>query len=314
MKIFNSLDELGQIIPNAHLALGAFDGIHLGHKKIIERTVNSARQKGGVSVVFTFSNHPSAVLGRTKCPPQIVSRAVKEQLIAGLGVDVLCNVPFTQELAKLSADGFINLLKQKFGLRQIIIGENYRYGYQARGDTASLQRAGGELDFLVERVALATITDPLTLGEITISSSVIREFLKAGKISAAAFLLGRSFSLSGTVGNGAKRGRELGYPTANIVWDSKLIIPADGVYAANIFLGQAGYKGVVNIGVNPTFNCRERTLEAHLLDFTGNLYGETLTIDFIWRIRSEMKFANGEELKTQIAKDAQEAKFVLANL
>jgi riboflavin kinase/FMN adenylyltransferase len=310
MKIFNCLDDIDKI-PNVKIALGTFDGIHLGHRKIISQIVDAAKHDVGKSVVFTFSNHPLSVIDNEKCPVQIISLEDKEKLLAALGVDILCNIPFTEHLSNMSADEFINLLRQKFDLTHVVVGDNYRYGKNGQGTAALLKKAGEEHGFSVEVIGLATMNDPVAQEEIFISSSMVREFIREGKVSAAAFLLGRFFSISGKVINGESRGRVLGYPTANISLNQKLIVPSDGVYAVNVLIGENKYNGVANIGTNPTFNSGGRKLEVHILDFSKDLYGQDLTIEFVWRIRAEMAFDSSDELKSKIANDIVEARMVL---
>lgn len=313
MKIFTHLNDIDKI-PNVKMALGAFDGIHLGHQKIIACVVGAAKRDLGVSVVFTFSNHPLSVIDAKRCPSQIISNEEKTELLAELGVDILCNVPFTKQLSNMSAAEFISLLRQKFQLTHVVVGDNYRYGHKGQGTAATLEKAGEAFGFLVETMNLVAINDPLTQEKMFVSSSAVRELIKEGKVSEAAFLLGRFFSITGKVIAGDRRGRVLGYPTANISLTPGLIVPADGVYAATVSVGRAEYGGVVNIGKNPTFTCRERRLEAHIPDFSGDLYGENLTIRFLERIRPEMAFIGPEQLKLQIAADVQEAQSKLKTL
>lgn len=316
MKIFTQLADIGEI-SNAKVALGAFDGIHLGHQKIIRRAVEAAKSDSGTSAVFTFSNHPLSVIDSKRCPLQIVSNEDKEKLIACLGVDVLCNVPFNKELFHMSAVEFVNLLRQKCRLTHVVIGNNYTYGYQVTGTAATLKRSGEEHGFSVEVMDLVTINIPEGREKISVSSSIVREFIKEGKVNAASFLLGRFFSLSGKVINGDRRGRVLGYPTANISLTPGLVTPADGVYAVSVSAGESEYDGVANIGANPTFagsERRNRRLEVHILNFDGDLYGKELTVSFLEYIRREETFSGIEQLKLQMDKDVQAARAKLKTL
>ncbi|WP_207857848.1 bifunctional riboflavin kinase/FAD synthetase [Lucifera butyrica] len=291
------MTKLRGSFPAVSVALGTFDGIHLGHQKIISRVVNLARSSGGTSVVFTFSNHPLAVLAPEHCPPQIVSQQDKAALIEKLGVDVLLTIPFTREFLRLSPAAFITMLADNLGPRHVVVGPNYSFGYQGAGTPDVLQQAGRENSFSVE------VHESVYVETMLVSSTLIRQCITEGNIRQATMLLGRLPCVTGTVIAGDQRGRTLGYPTANLAVDANLVLPADGVYAVRVNNQKNQYYGVANIGKNPTFQGSERRLEVYILDYTANLYGQVLTVEFVERIRSEIRFATTDELKRQIGQD-----------
>jgi riboflavin kinase/FMN adenylyltransferase len=297
MKIFNQLIDFKNQYPNVIIALGTFDGVHVGHQEIISRSVEVARQVNGTSVVFTFSNHPLSVIAPERCPLQIVTQDDKASLIQELGVDVLLNIPFTPEFLQLSAVQFIQLLLENLNPKHILVGPNYFFGYKRGGTPKILQQAGLEYGFKVE------INQTVNVDNSMVSSTLIRKMIAAGNVCQASRLLGRPVSIKGTVIHGEKRGRLLGYPTINIKFTKGLICPPKGVYAVQLKINEIQYNGIANIGTNPTFNDVGRRIEVHILNFTGNLYGQLVAIHFLKHIRGEFIFSSPEELKLQINED-----------
>jgi len=297
MEIFNKIVKLSADFPGITIALGAFDGIHIGHQKIISRAVDLAKQINGTSVVFTFSNHPLSVVAPQRCPLQLITQDYKAELIQELGVDVLLTIPFTPEFLKLSALEFINLTLKNLSPQHIVVGPNYFFGYKRSGTPEFLQQAGAEHGFNVE------IHPTVYVNERIVSSTLIRQMILTGNIDQATQFLGRLVKVKGIVIHGAQRGREMGYPTINLEVATQLILPADGVYAVSLCLGNTRYNGVANIGNNPTFQGNDRRLEVHILDYSGDLYGEWVTVSFIKHIRDQITFASSAELKSQIFKD-----------
>ena len=306
MKIIRDLNELTTPLENAVVTIGNFDGVHLGHREIFRRVVSKARELGGVSVVYTFVPHPLKVLAPERAPRLINTYAEKERLIEASCIDVLICAPFTRETASLSADRFVeDILVKKIGVRYLVVGYDYSFGRNREGNVDFLRRKGEALGFEVE------VLGPIVGHGEVYSSSRIRRMLVEGDVSAAVSLLGRHFSLQGEVVHGDKRGKGLGFPTANLATE-KEILPRPGVYAVKVKRGERFHDGVVNIGCNPTF-CREGlSVEVHLLDFHEQIYGETLRLYFVERLRDEMRFPSADELRQAIEADIVRARQILA--
>ncbi len=301
MQVFSTVDKLCDQYPNITVALGTFDGVHIGHQKIIGRAVALAKAIQGTSVVFTFSNHPLSIVDPQRCPAQLISNEYKAELMQELGVDVLLNIPFTFELLKYSAAEFIHLLKMNLTPKHIVIGPNYSFGYKCAGNPALLAEAGLKENFEVE-VHPAVLMD----GDI-VSSTLIRKFIAEGNVSAGARLLGRNFRIKGQVITGDQRGRILGFPTANLALPDKFAVPNNGVYAVKTYYDHHVYPSIANIGINPTFNGTNRHIEVHLLNFSGDLYHQFIEIEFLEKLRSEKTFPGVHELIEQIKTDIQAA-------
>lgn len=298
MEICTRLADVQGRLQQTAVALGTFDGVHLGHQTIISHAVNLARQSNGTSVVFTFSNHPLSVINPKHCPPLIITPEEKAARIAALGVDVLLTIPFTRELLQLSPRDFISLLTDALQPAYIVVGPNFTFGYRGAGTPELLRQGGKENGFEV------VIPAALHIGKVLVSSTAIRQLILKGKVQQAATLLGRPFRISGQIEPGDGRGgRIIGFPTANISLDASLVTPADGVYAVQTTVGEAQYKGLANVGSNPTFHGKNRRIEVHILDFSGDLYGQNIAVDFLAKIRDEKTFDGVGSLKAQIAKD-----------
>lgn len=301
MQIINDITNLNLKLPGITIALGTFDGIHIGHQKIISRAVEVAKEINGTSIVFTFSNHPLSIVSPQHCPLQLVTQADKAQLIEKLGVDILLTIPFTPEFLQLSAAEFIQLAVSNLSPKHIVVGPNYFFGHKRSGTPEILQAAGKEHGFTVE------VHPTVYCNDTMVSSTLIRQKIASGHVEEIFPLLGRLFEIEGIVIHGAKRGRELGFPTINLEISSGMISPADGVYTVSLTIENIQYYGVANIGTNPTFKGRNRRLEVHILNFTGNLYGQSVKVSFLQHIRGQITFANGEELKMQIFQDVKAA-------
>ena len=273
------------------VAIGTFDGVHIGHREVIR----------GCDTVLTFDPHPLAVLNPDALPKLLDSLPIKRDLIAGLGVEELVIIPFDRAFAGRSAEDFIDdVLVRRLAATHVSVGENFRFGKAARGDAEML---GSRPEFETRVVPLVEVA-----GE-TVSSSHIRGLVAAGEVDKAAKFLGGPFLLEGEVVEGDRRGRELGMPTANIVPDDRLVHPGHGVYAA----WAHGHAAAVNVGVRPHFETgRGLLVEAHLLDFDGDLYGETLRVAFVERLRGERRFASTEALVEQMERDAERVREVCA--
>ncbi len=306
MKLIKNLQELSAPLHNAVLTIGNFDGVHLGHREIFQQVVRKARQCDGTSVVLTFVPHPLKVLAPERAPKLLSTYAEKERLIEASHVDVLICAPFNEELAAMSASDFIeNILVKTIGIKHVIVGYDYTFGRGREGNVELLRRKGKELGFGVE------VLDPIAEHNVVYSSSLVRRMICAGDVAGAVRYLGRQFTLEGVVSHGAKRGRKLGFPTANLVTD-KEIIPIPGVYAVKVKWNEKLFDGVLNIGWNPTFGNQDVTVEVHLLDFDGDLYGESLRIYFFERLRNEKRFSSVDELVSAIQADVVCAREILS--
>lgn len=305
MKVITQLESVDNIARVA-IALGTFDGVHLGHQRVIGRAVECARRVGGKSVVFTFANHPLSILAPAQCPPLITSLAEKERLLTEMNVDILCRIRFSDDLLHLTPHAFIDKLLLVFSPSAIIIGPNYSFGYRGSGTPQLLQQIGNEKGFSVQ------IQDAVYIDGQMVSSTSIRQCIGSGNVRQAAKLLGRPFTLFGKVIDGDKRGRTLGFPTANIDLPAEQLLPGDGVYLVYALLGRRRLPALANIGNNPTFKNQSRRVEVFILDFQGALYGRDIGIEFNHRLRPEQTFASVEALKERIALDVSEARRYLS--
>ncbi|KAB1904799.1 MULTISPECIES: bifunctional riboflavin kinase/FAD synthetase [unclassified Micromonospora] len=283
------------------VTIGVFDGVHKGHQATIGHAVARARELGVKSVVVTFDPHPAEVVRPGSHPAVLTEPARKAELIEALGVDVLCVVPFTPEFSRLPAEEFVHdVLVEHLHAALVVVGDNFRFGHRAAGDVALLERLGRTFGFGVEGAPLVAEAGTV------FSSTYIRSCVDAGDVAAAAAALGRPHRVEGVVVRGDQRGRELGYPTANLLTHRYAAIPADGVYAARLVRrGGEPLAAAVSIGTNPTFSGRERRVEAYALDFTGDLYGERLALDFVAHLREQRTYDAIEPLVAQIAEDVE---------
>ncbi len=296
------------------VTIGVFDGIHRGHADIIGRAVDLARQRGVPSVLLTFAPHPSEVVRPGSHPPVLTSPAHRAELVAQLGVDVLLTLPFTLEFSRLTPAEFVHeALVAELHAAAVVVGENFRFGHRAEGTVATLIELGGTFGFSAQGVPL------LRDGDTVISATYVRSCVEAGDVAAAAAALGRPHRLDGLVERGDQRGRELGFPTANLRTDAYAAVPADGVYAGRVVrldeLGRTvGPLGVaaISVGTNPTFEGRHRRVEAFVLDFSADLYGANLGVEFVHRLRGMERFDSVEALVEQMAKDVAETRAILA--
>lgn len=309
MEIITSLDaDIKTTYPATVIALGTFDGLHLGHTDVIRTAKEYARQNGLKLAVFTFSNHPLSLILPEMVPVRVISSSEKIQILEGCGVDYLINVPFTEEFAAISPDEFLDSLKQ-FNYRCLVVGENFTYGFLGSGKTETLERSGKKNGFEV-------IVRPLVkMDGKVVSSTSIRNLIRAGHIEHANEMLGRVYSITGQIVHGEQRGRKLGFPTANIeLLHGEMAVPAPGVYAVTAEIDGAVYEGMGNIGNNPTFNDVEHVrLEVNLFDCSGDLYGKQMKVYFYKYIRAEQKFNGVEALCKQIDEDKKAIKAYFLN-
>ena len=280
------------------VTIGVFDGVHRGHQQIVGRAVERARALGVPSVVLTFDPHPSEVVRPGSHPPLLSSQRYRADLLEQLGVDVVCVLPFTVDFSRLSPDEFVHeVLVAHLHATAVVVGENFRYGAKAAGDVTALTAAGRRFGFTVEGVPL------LGSEETTWSSTYVRSCVQAGDVASAALALGREHRIEGVVVRGDQRGRDLGYPTANLQPLPFSAVPADGVYAGRLVRGGQQLPAAISIGTNPTFAGVERRVEAYVLDFAGDLYGEHVGLAFTERLRDTWRFDGVDALVAQMARD-----------
>lgn len=291
------------------ISIGVFDGVHLGHQQLVGELMRSAQVEGHLSGVVTFQSHPDELLAPQRGIRYLTTLEEKLDLLGALGLDFVVALPFTRELAKTAARDFVVALLDRLRMRELWIGPDFSLGRGRQGNVDYLQGLGAELDFRVH--AMHFLRD----GGSVISSTRIRSLISEGRVSDAARLLGRYPSISGAVVHGAHRGHELGFPTANLSLNERMMTPPNGVYASRVGWDTTLHPGVVNIGQRPTFDEESRPLlEAHVLDFTGDLYGKKVRVEFIERLRSEQRFNGAEALITQMKADAAQARLVLREL
>ena len=279
------------------VALGMFDGVHRGHATIIRNALDIARSIDGTAMVFTFSNHPMTVIDPAAAPLMIGSKNLRREIFADMGVDVLIEIPFTRDFSRKSPEEFLELLRDKIAPACVVTGPNYTFGRFGRGNGRMLLREAQSFGFR------AQVCQAFTVGRKTVSSTRIRALIAAGDIDGANELLGRNFTYSGTVVNGDKRGRKLGFPTANIEIDDRRAMLPNGAYVVRVKVRGQLFNGIANVGDNPTFKAQRRRLEVFIDNFSGDIYGEEIFVGFVSKIRDEKIFAGVDDLKAQLAED-----------
>jgi riboflavin kinase/FMN adenylyltransferase len=300
MKVIKGLQSEPPIPRSSALAIGIFDGVHLGHQKIIRYLYKTAEQKKLISVVLSFYPHPSEILGKNKIKMlQTIEQRIQE--IQKFGIDTIWIIPFTRKFAGLSREEFVRqIIVKKSRAKEIIVGNNFYFGKNREGGIKYLYEASLDHHFNVHSIA------PVKKKGETISSSRIRLDLEQGDLKHANLFLGRPYAITGKVIKGRSRGKELGFPTANILPENDII--PQGVYITTASLDHKHYPSVTNIGINPTFNPTGIQVETHLIDFKGDIYSKKIDLQFIQKIRSEKKFDSSRELSIQIEKDIKTAK------
>jgi riboflavin kinase/FMN adenylyltransferase len=307
---WNGLDDVPSDWGACVATIGVFDGVHRGHQRIVGRAVEIARQRDLPVVVITFDPHPDEVVRPGSQPPALTTFRRQAELLAALGADALCVLPFTVEFSRLTPDEFVHtVLSERLHAAAVVVGENFRFGHKAAGDVALLGQLGEKYDFTAEGVPL------LVADDVTISSTYIRTRLAAGDVAAAEVVLGRPHRVEGIVVRGHQRGRALGFPTANVESPEHTAIPADGVYAGWLLTLDLGgteterWPAAISVGTNPTFDGVDRTVEAYALDRDDlDLYGTHAAIDFIARLRGTVRFDSIDALITQMHQDVTQAR------
>ncbi|HFD38573.1 MAG TPA: bifunctional riboflavin kinase/FAD synthetase, partial [Anaerolineae bacterium] len=300
MQIVDDLTKL-DLRRRSIVTIGAFDGLHRGHQALIEQVVRQARATDCAAVLITFHPHPAAVLTPDRAPRLLTTPAEKAALLAEMGLDLMVLLPFDRETAATPARAFMETLCAHLHPRQVWVGDDFALGRGRQGDVAYLRELGRELGYELHAL------EPLREGGQIISSSRIRALLAQGAVEEAAELLGRYPRLAGEVVYGAQRGRALGFPTANQEVPPERAVPANGVYAAFALLGDERLPAVTNVGVRPSFDNGQRTVETHIFDFDRDIYGCELVVEFVARLRDERRFEDIEDLAAQIAADGEQA-------
>lgn len=304
MNHYRSLDEIN--LPHSWLTVGVFDGAHRGHQQIVQRLVEGAHEKNLPAVVLTFDPHPSKVFGRGDIK-LLTLPDERAEILGGLGVDVVITHPFNRDVANVTAFDFMQRLASRLGLERLILGYDSALGKDREGTIPRLTEIGSELGYAVETVS--ALSDESGV----ISSTAIRKLIAVGKVEEAAKLMGRPYRLQGIVIRGDQRGRMIGFPTANLEYEVDKLIPAGGIYACWAYVGNEKHKAAVNIGTNPTFtpDRMSMSVEAYLLDFDRDIYDEILHLEFVSRLRDELKFDSVDALIEQIKKDVEQTRRAL---
>jgi riboflavin kinase / FMN adenylyltransferase len=305
--------ELGRTV----VTVGMYDGVHRGHQKLIGAAIARARAMRRPCLLLTFDPHPAEVVRPGSHPAILTSMDRKAELVAALGVDAMCVLPFTPEFMRLSPETFTHtVLVEHLHAAEVVVGENFTYGHKASGTVETLRAEGRRFGFAVEGIPLAE--DASDDGEVTISSTYIRACVAAGDMVAAARALGRPHRVDGVVVRGDRRGRDMGYPTANVESPPFTAIPADGVYAGHLVTrdprggaSRERFPAAISVGSNPTFQGSRRTVEAFLLDYDGDLYGEHVGVEFVHRLRPMAAFPDVDALLAAMAKDVTDTRAVL---
>ena len=313
MYRWQGLDDVPDGWGPSVVTIGVFDGVHRGHQRIVGRATAAAAELGLPVVVVTFDPHPDEVVRPGAHPPHLGTARRRAELLAGLGADAVCVLPFTQEFSRLGPDEFVRaVLVDRLHALSVVVGENFRFGHKAAGDVALLAELGGKYDFTAEGVP------QLADAGRTVSSSEIRDLLAAGDVAAAARDLGRPHRVEGIVARGYRRGRGLGFPTANLAIAPRTAIPADGIYAGWLARQdpdgheEERWPAAISIGTNPTFGGKDRTVEAYALDRDDlDLYGDHVAVEFVARLRATVKFGSAEELVVQMHVDVADARRLL---
>lgn len=304
MLRFTSIGDLAKAGKPLHLALGVFDGVHVGHREVIRRVTDAATREGGVSGVLTFDPYPMRVLMPEKAPSRLLaSLDHKADILGEIGVGFLLALPFDQVRAAQDAVGFVKELFDA-GARTLSVGEDWRFGKGRQGDVDLLARLSTEWGFRLEAVP------PVMMDGERVSSTRIRQAIRDGNLAAAATMLGRPYTVAGRVTEGRRLGRTLGFPTANLERGEEQL-PPDGVWAVRVGIEGARFDGVANLGVRPTVDGKNRSLEVHVFGFEGNLYGKRLEVEFVRHLRPERTFGSVDELRDAIREDAARALYIL---
>lgn len=301
MIVINSLENLN--ILDTAIALGNFDGVHLGHQEIIKKAVAYSKENKLKSAIFTFSNHPRNLIPGKKEVKNIIYPDEKAKLIEALGVDYFVNIEFTEEIMKMPPEEYVkSILIDALKAKAIFSGFNYRFGYKAEGDTGLLKKLGEKYGFSL------FVSNPVIIDNEVVSSTLIRELIKSGDIDECDKFLGRNYAFRGKVVVGNRLGKSIGFPTSNIMIDESMVTPPNGVYITYLKYNGVRYPSITNVGVKPTIGEFKKNMETHIFNFNKELYDKTVEIEFIEMMRPEAKFSSLDELISQIRNDCDKAK------
>ncbi|WP_186430182.1 bifunctional riboflavin kinase/FAD synthetase [Clostridium sp. BSD9I1] len=292
-------EEINKKIPyDTYIALGSFDGLHLGHRALVQKAIEVAKKNKGKSMIYTFKNHPLSIINKEIMPKLLMDNDMKIRVLDHIGVDYLSLINFSREFMEISPEDFISNIVENYNAKGIIVGFNYRFGYKNLGDITLLKKLSVKYNFKLY------VINPIKQNNELISSSRIRNIIsEQGDIKKANSMLYVPFSIEGKVVRGRQIGREIGFPTINLDYNKDYAIPKGGVYSTIVKYKDKFYKGVTNIGYNPTVENQKLSIETHILDFNNNIYDETIRVYFTGRIRDEKKFDSLEELACRIEKD-----------
>jgi len=288
------------------ITIGTFDGVHLGHQNLLHVLREEARKHNFTSIALTFRNQPRTVLVPDHHPQYLASWEERQRLILEQGIDHIVPLDFTKELSQIRAKAFVEALVEHLRMRGLVVGPDFAMGHKREGTIPVLQGLGQEMGFWLH------VVEPLTQGGQMVRSRSLRRMVSSGEVEAAAGLLGRYYSLTGRVAHGDARGRELGFPTANLLVEPEILVPGDGIYATWAIVKGQRRPSATSIGVRPTFGGGgARLIETFIVDFHGDIYGESMTVEFVSRLREEKAFASVSELVKQMDKDVEQAKAIL---
>lgn len=297
MEIIKKITGLTKKYQRPVVALGMFDGVHLGHAAVIRHAIDTAKKISGTALVFTFSNHPLTVIAPEDAPLMIGSKNLRREIFSDLGVEVLIEIPFTKDFSRKSPEEFLELLQEKIAPAYVVTGPNYTFGRFGRGNGRLLLRESKNFGFKAE------VCQAFTVDRKIVSSTRIRALIAAGDLTGANELLGRNFTYAGEVVNGDRRGRKIGFPTANLeIADHRAMLP-NGAYIVRAKVRGQNFSGIANVGDNPTFKVARRRLEVFIDNFSGDIYGEEIFVSFVSKLRDEKIFASVDDLKAQLNDD-----------
>lgn len=303
MKIIKDLESIDLISESVGITMGTFDGVHIGHQKIIEQLVQDCRDRGYKSLVYTFSNHPLEHASPERAPTKILQLKQKIEIIEKLGVDILVLIPFDYSQRNILAHDFIeSILIKKLNMKHIVVGYDFKFGKKAEGTVETLIENASQYGYTYD------IVEPIRKDYIRVSSTLIRRLLKAGNIRQANYYLGRRYKIKGRVIRGKQIGRKIGYPTANLELSDNYAILNPGVYITRTIVDGEDYPSVTNVGFNPTFNQKEFNIETYIMGFNRDIYDKEITVKFYKKIRKEIKFKDIDTLKEYIRWDVYNTK------
>ncbi|MBE6062201.1 MAG: bifunctional riboflavin kinase/FAD synthetase [Clostridium butyricum] len=285
-----------------YIALGSFDGLHLGHLSLIYKVKEEADRNGGKSIVYTFKNHPRTLISKNSAPKLLMDNDEKIKILNNYGVDIVYFQDFNQEFMKLTPEEFVKMLIERFNAKGLVVGFNYKFGYKNSGNIDLLQKLQKKYNYELY------VMEPCTYKNEVISSTRIRKVVEEGNVEEAYKMLNRPYCLKGNVIHGRKIGRTIGFPTANLSYDKKFILPSEGVYYTNVKVNNKLCKAITSVGYNPTVGGKVLTIESHILNFKEDIYEKNIEVNFIKKIRDNIKFNGINELKNQLEKDKSFAK------